>query len=139
MMTMQQFVAALEQMQNDMPAIMSELAVSEAQQAVEFSKMIVMQKGKVETGRYLNGFTHGDAQKDSEGAPARQNKGICELDVFNNVPYAGRLEYGNQNLAGTYALATGINMMKQGQQARINKKLEEALAKYTGGGGKNGA
>ena len=138
MMTMEQMVAGLERMKDDMPQIMAGILVSEASQAVRVAKMIAVQKGKVKTGRYMNGFAYGNAEKGVAGAPVKISGGSCEIDVFNNVPYAGRLEFGNESVPGTYALRSGISMMQQEQQGRMQKQLGNLLAGYIEGGGKNG-
>ena len=95
------FADALEDMKEDAPKIIEELAVGEGVYAVGQAKKICKAEDIVDTGTYRLNWHCGDkavpawkSGTEHDGTPPKQSGGTYRIDVYNNLDYASHLEYG---------------------------------------------
>ena len=91
----------LEAMKNAAPAIVEELAVGEGVYAVKQARLIAKNDRIVDTGAYRMNWHCGDrarpasdSSQEHDGSPPRRQGTSYQIDVYNNLDYAGHLEYG---------------------------------------------
>ena len=90
----------LRDLKRDVPEIMEQLAIGEGVYAVKQAKRICKTEGIVNTGAYRMNFHAGnkamifDGDDDHDGGRPRRSGKAFLIDVYNNLDYAGPLEFG---------------------------------------------
>lgn len=142
LIALQQKLQALER---DIPEIMDRLVVQEGEYAVGQAKKICKEEGIVNLGDYRRNFKC--------GTKAIRTGNAYKIDVYNNLDYAGHLEYGfrghfvpDKYLSGHYreefpdgmyvhfhpghhTLKRAIDNTKKSQDARLERKYLLELKK----------
>ena len=142
------FQKALEALQNDIPEIMDRIVVQEGMYARDQARKICKEDGIVNTGNYRRNF--------KSGTKAIRAGNVYKIDVYNNLDYAGHLEYGFRGhwvpgywdggsfvyvkgyreggiyvkfTLGHYTLQRAIDNTKKSQDRRIERKYLQELKK----------
>ena len=142
------FQKALEALQTDIPEIMDRIVVQEGMYARDRARKICKEDGIVNTGNYRRNF--------KSGTKAIRAGNVYKIDVYNNLDYAGHLEYsfrghwvpgywdGNSFVyvkgyreggmyvkftPGHYTLKRAIENTKKSQDRRIERKYLQELKK----------
>lgn len=136
----------LEQLQTDIPDIMDKIVVGEGMYARDQARKICTEDHIVNTGNYRRNF--------KSGTKAIRVGMNYKIDVFNNLDYAGHLEYGFRGhwvpgywdgnsfvyvkgykdggmyvpfTPGHYTLDRAIKLTKRSQDARVDRKFMAEL------------
>ena len=155
----------LEAMKNAAPAIVEELAVGEGVYAVKQARLIAKNDRIVDTGAYRMNWHCGDrarpasdSSQEHDGSPLRRQGTSYQIDVYNNLDYAGHLEYGFRShfvpakylsgeylkkfpngmyvgppggyVQGKYVLKRAIKRTQITQQARLTRKWNKKVKDY---------
>lgn len=169
---MEAFGRALSALKDDIPRIMNQLVVAEGVYAVgEARKIAKNEPGMLNTGAYRWSFHAGDkvlrhdmGHKEHDGSAPRQRGKTYTIDVYNNIEYAGYLEYGFRShwvpgywegktfvyqpgapggmyvghkdswVNGHFTLRRAIRRTKTTQNARLQRKLNQILNDRLGKG-----
>lgn len=142
------FQKELEALQNDIPEIMDRIVVQEGMYARDQARKICKEDGIVNTGNYRRNF--------KSGTKAIRAGNVYKIDVYNNLDYAGHLEYGFRGhwvpgywdgnsfvyvkgyreggmyvkfTPGHYTLKRAIENTKKNQDRRIERKYLQELKK----------
>lgn len=140
------FGRGLEGLKREIPDIMEELAVGEGRYAARQAKKICSEEpGLVNTGYYKENWHAGET--------ARRAGKSYQIDVYNNTAYAKHLEYGYRGhwtpghwegktfvyvkgakegqyfpfKRGHFVLKRAIKRTKEGQDARLRRKITERI------------
>ena len=98
---LKQFRDNLERLKDKAPEVVEEILIGEGAFAVRQARNIVTDRKKVNTGEYRYNFHTGSktrpayaSAKMHDGSKPRKQGKTWIIDVYNNLDYAGHLEYG---------------------------------------------
>ena len=141
------FAEGLNRVRQDLPELMKKLVVGEGVYAVSQAKKICKDENIIRTGNLRRSF-HTDP------AP-RVSGSIVSIDVHNSADYASHVEYGHlavgrgggslrdrrraamhagRFVRGKYILTRAVQLTKNTQQRRIDRKLRRFFNESIGGG-----
>lgn len=140
------FQQKLKELERDIPEIMDRIVVQEGIYARDQARKICKEDGIVNTGNYRRNF--------KSGTKAIRAGRAYKIDVYNNLDYAGHLEYGFRGhwvpgywegnsfvyvkgyrdggmyvkfTPGHYTLQRAIDNTKKSQDRRIERKFTAEL------------
>ena len=122
------FQKALEALQNDIPEIMDRIVVQEGMYARDQARKICKEDGIVNTGNYRRNF--------KSGTKAIRAGNVYKIDVYNNLDYAGHLEYGFRGhwVPGYWDGGSFVYVKGYREGGRIGRNERQCLHKRSTGG-----